>query len=61
MTTGKSITKERWEFTNKLRNLLELEKEKTIRNSLDTLQLNIEKKINEMAAVHPDALLVQLK
>ncbi|MFV8344221.1 phage integrase SAM-like domain-containing protein [Flavobacterium sp. XS2P39] len=61
MTTGKSIAKERWEFTNKLRNILKLEKEKAIRNSLDTLQLNIEKKINEMAAVHPDVLLVQLK
>ncbi|TRW94658.1 Arm DNA-binding domain-containing protein [Flavobacterium gawalongense] len=25
MTTGKSISKERWEFTNKLRNLLKLD------------------------------------
>lgn len=61
MTTGKSISKERWEFTNKLRNLLKLEKEKTIRNSLDIFQLNIEKKINEMEAVHPDVLLAKLK
>jgi CRISPR/Cas system CMR-associated protein Cmr5 small subunit len=43
ISTGKSISKERWLFTNNLRNVLKLEKEKVIKNSLDLFQLNAEK------------------
>lgn len=48
MATGKSILKERWQFTNNLRNVLKIEKEKVIKHSLDLFQLNIEKKFNEI-------------
>lgn len=34
MATGKSILKERWQFTNNLRNVLKIEKEKVIKHSL---------------------------
>lgn len=33
ITTGKYITKERWEFTNKLRNVLKLEREQILRKA----------------------------
>ena len=35
ISTGKSISKERWLFTNKLRNLLKVEKEKVIKQYLE--------------------------
>ena len=34
MATGKSILKERWQFTNNLRNVFKIEKEKVIKHSL---------------------------
>lgn len=61
MSTGKSILKERWQFTKNLRNILKLEKEKVIRHSLDLFQLNIEKKCNEMVQVSSDISLLLLK
>ncbi|MEZ7506083.1 phage integrase SAM-like domain-containing protein [Flavobacterium sp. Arc2] len=61
MTTGKSILKERWQFTKNLRTVLKLEKEKVLKHSLDLFQLNIEKKFNELAKVSSDISLVQLK
>lgn len=48
LSTGKYISKERWNFTNKLRNVLKLEKEKIIRQSLDLLHLSIDKKFNKI-------------
>ncbi|UPZ17811.1 Arm DNA-binding domain-containing protein [Flavobacterium humidisoli] len=48
ISTGHYITKERWDFTNKLRRVLRLEEEKTLRRSLDAFQLAIEKKFNEI-------------
>lgn len=61
MATGKSILKERWQFTNNLRNVLKIEKEKVLKNSLDLLQLNIEKKFNEMTKESLDVSLQLLK
>lgn len=61
MSTGKSISKERWQFTNKLRSVLKLEKEKVIKQSLDVFQINIEKKFNELAKVDPEVSLLLLK
>lgn len=61
MSTGKSILKERWQFTKNLRNVLKLEKEKVLKNSLDLFQLNIEKKFNEMAKVSSDISLLLVK
>ncbi|OYX84591.1 MAG: tyrosine type site-specific recombinase, partial [Flavobacteriales bacterium 32-34-25] len=61
MATGKSILKERWLFTNNLRNVLKIEKEKVLKNSLDLLQLNIEKKFNEMTKQSLEVSLQLLK
>lgn len=61
ISTGKSISKERWIFTNNLRNVLKLEKEKVIKNSLDLLQLQTEKKFLELYRIDPDVSLELLK
>lgn len=61
ISTGKSISKERWLFTNNLRNVLKLEKEKVIKNSLDLFQLNAEKKFNELFKIDSEVSLELLK
>ncbi|KDN54661.1 site-specific integrase [Flavobacterium seoulense] len=61
MATGKYILKERWKFTNNLRNVLKIEKEKVLKSRLDLLQLNIEKKFNEMTKEGLDISLQLLK
>jgi site-specific recombinase XerD len=61
MATGKSILKERWQFTKNLRNVLKLEKEKVLKNGLDVFQLNIEKKFNELVRIDSDISLILLK
>ena len=48
MATGLYITKERWDFTNKLRMVLRMKKEKILRDSLNIFQLMIENKFNEI-------------
>ncbi|WP_033960439.1 site-specific integrase [Psychroserpens jangbogonensis] len=47
MSTRQSITEQRWNFTNNLRNTLKLEKEKIIKISIDNLTIKFERKINE--------------
>ena len=47
MSTGKVISKERWQATNNMRNVLRQENEKVIRNSLDIFKLDIERRVNE--------------
>jgi integrase len=61
ISTGKYISKERWNFTNKLRNVLKLEKEKVIRRSLDLFHLTIEKKFNELIQHNTDISLLNLR
>lgn len=61
ISTGKSISAERWEFTNRLRNVLKLEKEKVTKQTLDNLHLAIEKKFNELFKIDPDVSLILLK
>jgi integrase len=61
ISTGKYISKERWDFTNKLRNVLKLEKEKVIRRSLDLFHLTIEKKFNELIQHNTDISLLNLR
>lgn len=46
ITTRQYISPERWEYTNKLRRLLRMEKEKKIRKNLDIFKLEAEKKYN---------------
>lgn len=61
LSTGKTISKERWVFTNSLRNVLKLEKEKVLKNSLDLFYLNAEKKYNELYRIDPEVSLQLLK
>ncbi|WP_348799880.1 site-specific integrase [Flavobacterium adhaerens] len=61
ISTGKSISKDRWIFTNNLRNVLKLEKEKVIKSSLDLFQLNAEKKFNELFRIDSEVSLELLK
>ena len=48
MSTKKSISKERWEFTNKLKKTLKLEKEKVLKSSLDNMTIQFERKVNQL-------------
>lgn len=61
MSTGKSIRLDRWEETNKLRNVLKLEKEKIIKQALDNFQLSVEKKFNELFKFDTEVSLAYLK
>lgn len=61
ISTGKSISKERWGFTGNLRNVLKLEKEKVIKNSLDLFHLNAEKKFLELFKIDSEVSLELLK
>jgi site-specific recombinase XerD len=61
MSTRQYISAERWEFTNKLRNPLKLEKEKIIKASLDSLTLKFERKINERIRENSAIDLQQIK
>lgn len=61
ISTGKAISKERWAFTNNLRNALKLEKEKVIKNSIDLFKLNVEKKFLELFKIDPEVSLDLLK
>jgi hypothetical protein len=61
LSTGKTISKERWDYTNKLRILLRTEKEKVLKNYLDIYRLTVEKKFNILFNVDPDVPLEILK
>ncbi|QEE50654.1 hypothetical protein FUA48_14025 [Flavobacterium alkalisoli] len=61
LSTGKSISKERWQSTNKLRNVLKIEKEKVLKQSLDLYQLRIEKKFLELYKTDLNVSLIDLK
>ncbi len=61
MSSRQYISAERWNFTNKLRNPLKLEKEKVIKASLDSLTLKFEWKINERIRENSAIDLQQIK
>jgi integrase len=61
LSTGKTISKERWIYTNNLRNLLRLEKEKVLKNYLELYRLNVEKKFNHLFNIDPEVSLEMLK
>lgn len=61
LSTGKFIKKDRWLFTNKLRNPLKLEKEKVIKKGLEMFQLEIERKFNDLIKYNPEVTLNDLK
>jgi len=61
LSTGKTISKERWVYTSNLRNLLRLEKEKVLKNYLELYRLNVEKKFNQLFNADPEVSLEMLK
>lgn len=61
MSTGKAISAERWNATQRLRAILKLEKEKVLKKSLELFQLNIEKKYNSLINVTDDVSIAMLK
>jgi integrase len=61
MSTRKSISEQRWELTNNLRNQLKLEKEKIIKTTLDNLTIKFERKINERVRDNSPIDLQQIK
>lgn len=61
MSTGKAISAERWNATQRLRAILKLEKEKVLKKSLELFQLNIEKKYNSLLNVTDDVTIAMLK
>jgi site-specific recombinase XerD len=61
MSTRQSMSDERWRFTNNLRNPLKLEKEKIIKNSLDTLTIAFERKVNQLIRDNSPINLQQIK
>ncbi len=61
LSTGKIISRERWQATNNLRNTLRLENEKIIRNALEIFKLDIERKVNEISKFGSEVSLDLLK
>ncbi len=61
LRTGKFISKERWEFTNKLRNKLRLNNEKSCRIALNLLEAKIETTFFELVKVNPNTTPIEVK
>ncbi|MDR6968201.1 hypothetical protein J2X31_002216 [Flavobacterium arsenatis] len=61
ITTGKLISKERWNSTSNLKGTLRLESEKIVQESLDIFKLNVERKMNELSKFGADVSLELLK
>lgn len=61
ISTGKNITKERWETSNKLKNSLKFEKEKVLKQSLDLFHLKIERIYNDLIKFNPEVSLEEIK
>jgi len=61
LSTGKFINKERWAFTNKLRNKLRLTSEKNCKLAIDLLESKIESIFLELSRNNPDTSLSDIK
>jgi site-specific recombinase XerD len=61
LSTGKNITKERWEITNKLKNTLRSEREKVLKQSLDLLHLKVDRTYNNLLKLNPEVNLEEVK
>lgn len=57
ISTGKNISIERWENTNKLKGALRLDKEKVLKQSLDLFQLKIEQIYFNLLKTNPNPTL----
>jgi integrase len=61
IATGKRVTPDRWNFTNNLRNVLKLEKEKVLKHALELIHLQIERTYNGLAKQSSKVDLADLK
>jgi len=61
LSTGKLISKERWVFTNKLRNKLRLNTEKNCKTAIDLIENKIESIYFELSRNNPDVTLLDIK
>jgi site-specific recombinase XerD len=61
LSTGKYISKERWDFTDKLRKKLRVNTEKNCKSTLDLLQRKIQDAFIELSQNNPDVTLVDIK
>jgi len=61
LSTGKSISKDRWGATSGLRVALRTDKEKVAKQSLDALHLKIERTYYEFLKFNPEARLEEIK
>lgn len=59
LSTGKSILKERWEATDRLRKILKNEKEKVLKQSLELFQLKIDKIYNDLIRLGSDEITLE--
>ncbi|WP_178984165.1 site-specific integrase [Winogradskyella helgolandensis] len=61
LSTGKFISKERWDFTNKLRNKLRLNSEKNCKLAIDLVEQKIEDAYLELSRNNNDVTLCEVK
>lgn len=61
LRTGKFISKERWEFTNKLKNTLRLNTEKNIKLAIDLLESKIDDTYYKLSKISPETSLLDVK
>lgn len=61
LSTGKFISKERWVFTNKLKNTLRLNTEKNIKTAIYLLESKIEETYIKLSKSNPDSTLIDIK
>jgi len=61
LSTGKFISKERWDFTNKLRKKLRLNTEKNCKSAIDLLESKIEDAFLELSRTNPNTTLIDIK
>lgn len=61
LSTGKFISKERWDFTNKLKNTLRLNTEKKCKTAIDSLESKIETIYFELFRINPNTTLSDVK
>ena len=61
LSTGKYISKERWDLTNKLRNQLRLNTEKNCKSAIDLIERKIEDAFLELSRTNPNTTLIDIK
>ena len=59
LSTGKSISKERWEATDRLRKIFKNEKEKVLKQSIELFQLKIDKIYNDLIRLDSDEITLE--